>query len=83
MVFHLAHHKFYKKTQVTKAMKIFIEKENRARTIKFSGKLISLLVKLKINPQTVIVTKNNELITTDDKLSDKDSVQILSVVSGG
>lgn len=64
-------------------MKIYIEKENKNIEIKFNGNINLILKKLKINPETVIITKNNELISENEKLKDKDSIKILSVVSGG
>jgi len=42
-----------------------------------------LLDKLKINPVTVIVSRENELITEEERLKDKDKIRILSVISGG
>lgn len=63
-------------------MKVFIEKTNK--TITTSAKTVKeLLTKLKINPTTVLVTKNNELVLDEEKLSNKDNIKILSVVSGG
>ncbi len=53
------------------------------RKIEFKGSVLELLKKLNINPETVLVTKNNELVNHEEKLEDKDSVKILSVVSGG
>jgi|WetSurMetagenome_2_1015567.scaffolds.fasta_scaffold956038_1 sulfur carrier protein ThiS len=64
-------------------MKIFVEKENRMKQMKFKGTTLILLKKLKINPEEVIVVKNNELVGLDENLVDKDSIKILSVVSGG
>ncbi|MBI2549550.1 MoaD/ThiS family protein [Candidatus Woesearchaeota archaeon] len=64
-------------------MEIFIERENARKKLKFSGKVSTLLKKLKLNPAAVLVAKNNGLVTEDDTLSDKDEVKILSVISGG
>ncbi|MBI2665945.1 MoaD/ThiS family protein [Candidatus Woesearchaeota archaeon] len=67
-------------------MNITVVKE-RPRTkekISFSGKTVQeLLLKLKINPETVIVVRNNEVITEDCLLKNKDIVELLSVISGG
>lgn len=63
-------------------MKVFIEKENRTRELK--AKTISeILEKLKINPVTVLTVVNDELVTEDKKLNDKDHVKVLTVISGG
>jgi sulfur carrier protein ThiS len=64
-------------------MKLFVEKDAKTKNIKFSGSAESLLKKLKINPEEVIISCNNEIITLDEKISDKDEVSILSVISGG
>jgi sulfur carrier protein ThiS len=64
-------------------MKVFLERQNKKLNMKFSGTVKSLLKKLKINPETVIISKNNTIATLDAKLSDKDEIKILSVVSGG
>ncbi len=63
-------------------MKVFIEREDKEIKIK-AGTVKELLQKLKINPVTVIVAKNNELVTDDAKLTEKDEVKIISVISGG
>lgn len=64
-------------------MKIFLEKENKNLNLKFEGTVKKLLTKLKINIETVIITRDNELISENEKLNDFDSIKILSVVSGG
>jgi len=64
-------------------MKIRITKGNREIKIRFEGTVKGLLEKLKINPETVIVTRDNVMLTEDEKLSFEDEVVILSVVSGG
>lgn len=70
-------------TKLTLFMKIFIEKENLNKELKFNGTVEELLSKLKINLTSVMVVRNNELVTEDEKLSDSDQIKILSVVSGG
>ena len=64
---------------------IFIDRENRNTTLKLNSNSIvsDLLKELNINPVTVIVSRNNELILEEDKLKDKDEIKILSVISGG
>jgi sulfur carrier protein ThiS len=64
-------------------MRVFIEKEGKTEVIKFNGSVKKLLLTLKINPEIVIVVRDNELVTEDDKLNDKDVIKILSVISGG
>lgn len=64
-------------------MKIFIEKDKKTFEKKFSGKVENLLKLLKINPSTVLVVCNGELITEEDLVKDSDEVKVLSVISGG
>ncbi len=65
-------------------MNIEIESSKPERKkLPFKGTVLELLNKLNINPETVIVTKNNELVNQEEKLDNKDNVKILSVVSGG
>lgn len=63
-------------------MKVFIEREDKVKVLK-AKTVKELLKKLGINPITVLVSKNNELVAEDEKLSDDDDVKIISVVSGG
>lgn len=63
-------------------MKVFIEREDKEVNVK-AKTVKELLKKLNINPVTVIVAKNNELVTDDTKLSEKDDIKLISVISGG
>ena len=64
---------------------VFIDRENKNTKLELENSTIvsDLLKKLNINPITVIVSRNNELILEDGKLNDKDEIKILSVISGG
>ena len=64
---------------------VFIDRENKNSTLELNNNSIiaDLLKKLNINPVTVIVSRNNELILDDEKLNDNDEIKILSVISGG
>tara|TARA_Y100000294_G_C8282206_1_gene227279 strand:+ start:200 stop:394 length:195 start_codon:yes stop_codon:yes gene_type:complete len=64
-------------------MDVFIEAESKNQKIKFTGTVSQLLEKLNVNPETVLVSKNNELVTKHDTLDDADEVKLLSVISGG
>lgn len=64
-------------------MQVFIEKEHKTIELKFTGTAQQLLKKLAINPETVIVVKNNKIITEEVSIKNVDNVKILSVVSGG
>lgn len=63
-------------------MKVFIERTNEYK--EGEGKTVKeLLYNLKVNPTTIIVTKNNELVTEDAEINKNDEIRLLSVISGG
>ena len=64
---------------------VFIDRENKNAKLDLENnlKVLDLLKKLDINPVTVIVSRNNELILEDEKLNNNDEIRILSVISGG
>ena len=64
-------------------MEIFNEKDQRTQNIEFTGSVQELLQKLEINPETVLVVRNNDVLTGDVGLENSDIIQLLSVVSGG
>jgi len=66
-------------------LKVFYDRENKEKTIELGNNISvsDLLKKMNINPVTVIVSRNNNIILEDEKLKDKDDVKIISVISGG
>ncbi|MEK6974100.1 MAG: MoaD/ThiS family protein [Nanoarchaeota archaeon] len=64
-------------------VKIQRTKEEKELSLNSKATAKEVLNKLKINPTTVIVTRNREVITENTMLNDKDSLEILSVISGG
>ncbi len=64
---------------------VFVDRNNSNKTIELERNTLvaDLLKKININPVTVIVSRNNELILEDEKLKDNDEIKILSVISGG
>lgn len=64
-------------------MKIYVEKEDKTIKKQYSGDLLTLLNLINVNPETVIVVKDDALITRDHILKNSDEIKILSVVSGG
>jgi len=64
-------------------MELFIERSKETKKMSFTGPVKMLLESLKINPEEVIVVRNNTLLTDDVELVNTDSVKLLSVVSGG
>ncbi len=65
-------------------LEIFIEKENRTNTVHFNGNFVTdLLKEIKINPETVIVVRQGEVLTEKEILHDNEKIELLSVISGG
>jgi thiamine biosynthesis protein ThiS len=66
-------------------VEVFIEKENKKLKIQLEDNAIvsDLLRNLRLNPVTVIIARNNELLWESEKLCDNDKINILSVISGG
>ena len=64
---------------------IFVDRNNLNKTLELDNNSIvsDLLKSLNINPVTVIVSRNNELILEEEKLNNNDKIKILSVISGG
>ena len=66
-------------------VKVFVDRSSLNKIIQLESNsiVLDLLKKLKINPVTVIVSRNNELTLEDEKLKNNDEIKILSVISGG
>ncbi len=64
---------------------VFIDRENKNKNFQLENNMLvsDLLQKLNINPVTVIISINNELMLEDEELKDNDEIKILSVISGG
>ena len=63
-------------------VKVFIERENKFMNLE-ANNAKEVLNKLNINPETVLLCKNNELVLLDAKLNNNDELKLLSVISGG
>lgn len=55
------------------------------KTLMFSGdmRVSVLLKKLSLLPSTVMVIRNDQLLTEDELVRDQDDIEIRSVISGG
>ena len=64
---------------------VFYDKENKEKTIEIgkNASVKGLLANRKINPVTVIVSRDNNIITEDEKVNDNDKIRLISVISGG
>lgn len=63
-------------------MKVYVEKQDKLLELEKKS-VKELLDDLKINPNTVIIVRNNEIVLEDEQLDDNDEIKILSVISGG
>jgi sulfur carrier protein ThiS len=64
-------------------MKVFVERTRESKSIQFEGTVNLLLESLGINPEEVLVTRGDELLTESDSVSNSDNIKLLSVISGG
>lgn len=64
-------------------MDVHIDKTNEQKTIEFEGIAKDLLDELDINPEEVIVVKNEKVVPLEEELTNEDDVKILTVISGG
>ena len=64
---------------------VFYDRENKEKTIEIveNSSVKDLLANMKINPVTVIVSRDNNIITEDEKVNDNDNIKLISVISGG
>ncbi|MBI2499759.1 thiamine biosynthesis protein ThiS [Candidatus Woesearchaeota archaeon] len=63
-------------------IKVFIERTNK-RVIVNAKDFNELFKKIKVDSNTVIITRKNELITEKARLNNNDEIKLLSVISGG
>ena len=66
-------------------LEIFIEREGKKKTVEIAenSTIKDVLDKLEINPVTVVISKNKEIVSELAKIKEKDKIELLSVVSGG
>ncbi|MCH8003775.1 MAG: MoaD/ThiS family protein [Nanoarchaeota archaeon] len=64
---------------------VFFDRENKEKTINLdlNSSVKDLLTKMNINPVTVIVSRDSNIITEDEKINDNDKIKLISVISGG
>ena len=64
---------------------VFFDRENKEKIVEVdeNSSVKDLLGKMKINPVTVIVSRDNNILTEDEKINDRDKIKLISVISGG
>ncbi len=65
-------------------MKVNVAWQGKIKEIDIASSTVGeLLEELKINSETVLVSINNEISPETSSMKEKDSIEILKVVSGG
>lgn len=66
-------------------VEVFFDRKKEEKTIEVdeNSSVKDLLSKMDINPVTVIVSRDNNIILEDEKIKDKDKIKLISVISGG
>ena len=64
---------------------VFYDRDNTEQTVELDNdtSVKELLTKIKINPVTVIVSRDDDIIMEDEKVNDNDKIKLISVISGG
>jgi sulfur carrier protein len=57
--------------------------QNKIITFQGSMRVLALLRKLALTPETVLVIRGNHLLTEDELIQADDEIEIRSVISGG
>lgn len=64
-------------------MKVLLRNPRRELEVGGPIRVDTLLVRLEINRESVLVIRNRELVPGDAELADDDEVEIRPVISGG
>lgn len=64
-------------------MKVRLRNPDRELEVVGDRKVHVVLAELGIDPDTVLVIRERELLTREDRLADSDRIEIRPVISGG
>lgn len=64
-------------------MEVFIQKTGERHDVTHTGNAASLLEKLGVSPEVVLIIKDGQLITEHDPVDGAKRIELLSVISGG
>ncbi len=64
-------------------MEIFIQKSGKTIKVEHTGDARSLLEKIGVNPEIVLIIRDGELITETEPVDGAKRIELLSVISGG
>ena len=67
------------------SMEIYIEKNSKkiCLNIKDKTSMRDILNRIRVTPSSCIIVRNGKIILEDSEISQKDKIELLSVVSGG
>lgn len=63
-------------------VKVMGEKEKMLK-VKPNSTVLKIIKKLKMNPEIVVVKKNDRIVPLEETLKEGDKVEIIRVISGG
>lgn len=64
-------------------MKVKLRNPDREVEVAGERKVHDLLGELGINPDTVLVIRERELLTREDRVGEQDEIEVRPVISGG
>ena len=64
-------------------MKVRLRNPDRELDVAGPRKVRDLLQELGVDPDTVLVIRDRELVTREERLADEDEVEVRPVISGG
>ena len=64
-------------------MKVRLRNPDRELEVDAPRRVRDLLADLDIDPDTVLVIRNKELITREERLTETDEIEVRPVISGG
>lgn len=64
-------------------MRVRLRNPDRELEVSGGRKVRQVLAELDIDPDTVLVIRNRELLTREDRVAEEDRLEIRPVISGG
>lgn len=64
-------------------MRVRLRNPDRELDVSGGRKVRDVLAELEIDPDTVLVIRDRELLTREDRVTDRDLLEIRPVISGG
>ena len=65
-------------------MVVYILIDDKEKKISFKGNTVrDLILQINLNPEEYLASRNKILLTDEDKVNDKDKIELHTVLSGG